>query len=316
MLVAVKQEEGKLTTKGSSGLKRWFLVSLCMVVPMYSSAFSGSYSANNLNNYSSQLVAAPPKSFRPTTSPRRKIVSVSASTSRNSTPSSSYSDPSPNNNSRHSIGRPVSGALKKYPRNRTPKGNVRFSDEVETFHMPPSPDGSMKDVENVAVVPPNQAMNPTRPHGNDFVSHYGSQEHLRSPPHASRTPWHLKRGMRKENLPSQADNTQYEMTTSLGLASTSLNSSGYSSDPSSPVSPPGYQSPRLQAAGDNSSSYQNGVMFGQRSTTPQIMRETSMVKRENSVLAPFCHDCGTQYPTSTSKFCCSCGIQRAFISPR
>lgn len=78
--------------------------------------------------------------------------------------------------------------------------------------MPPSPDGSMKDVENVAVVPPNQAMNRTRPHGNDFVSHYGSQEHLRSPPHASRTPVGISRErMRKENLPSQADNTQYEM---------------------------------------------------------------------------------------------------------
>ncbi|XP_022111964.1 zinc finger C2HC domain-containing protein 1A-like [Acanthaster planci] len=34
-----------------------------------------------------------------------------------------------------------------------------------------------------------------------------------------------------------------------------------------------------------------------------------------SVPAPFCFQCGTQYPVQDARFCCGCGMRRAFLTP-
>lgn len=266
---------------------------------MYSRAtFRESYSAGDTY---SQRQNPSSRSFGPTTSPRRKIVS-----SFGSSPKSQMVTSSPITNSKPPGERPVTGSLKKHPRSRTPKGSVRFSEEVETFHMPPSP-------ESVGVPSSYQAVShPQRPHGNDFVSHYTGQEHIRghnTHRNSAGGSSISREQLRQERMRPDTDNSQYEMMTSLeGLSHSSFNSSGYNSDLSPPISPRQYP---VALTGD--ALRPDGVANG----PPRMRRESSLVRtKENSLLAPFCHNCGTQYPTQTSNFCCSCGIQRAFISSR
>lgn len=317
-------------------------------VPVYSSAFGGggvySFHDDRSNDWRSQSRTTL-KQFQPTTSPRRRIVSASVSSPSNFSATPPYASSTPVSNPPNPK-RPVTGNLKKSKKCSTPKGNVRFSEQVETFHMPPSPDGTLNSIENVAVVSPYLAnqVNSSVGQGGDFLNHYSNQEHLRSVSPKSLVQDRMSPGgitrnqMEREQINGrmQSNPTQYETTTSLSFGNTSVHSSGYNSDLSpcgSPMSPKGDStSPRVQGMANKGSShtsvstpsfpkgqlgtrykgsYQNGGV-----NTPPTVREASLLKRENSILASFCHDCGTQFPTPSSKFCCSCGIQRAFISPR
>lgn len=40
----------------------------------------------------------------------------------------------------------------------------------------------------------------------------------------------------------------------------------------------------------------------------------SLDKSAGHLAAPFCFSCGTQFPVAEARFCCGCGMQRAFIS--
>ncbi|XP_038079178.1 zinc finger C2HC domain-containing protein 1A-like [Patiria miniata] len=58
-------------------------------------------------------------------------------------------------------------------------------------------------------------------------------------------------------------------------------------------------------------------------TTPTSPGHASISPRHGAKLeavnggvpAPFCFQCGTQYPVQEARFCCGCGIRRAFLTP-
>ncbi|XP_072034138.1 uncharacterized protein [Amphiura filiformis] len=249
--------------------------------------------------------------------------------------------------------RPVRSAVAgSRPKSNRPKSGVRFADKLERVegqdppsprepHPPPHPPPSYNQVQSqsngTSPPQPPQPINNQSNAGGSATSWYGNQGTYRT---TKASEMRLQRrqmsnpGIRssprlsqESGSPRDEETSSFEVTSPLkmGYQRNQSRTSHYGTPPTSPNSPSAKQnqldrnSPSQNQRTESTqrsthtSELSNGHMMGSNEQThPRIL--ASLDKSAGHLAAPFCFSCGTQFPVLDARFCCGCGMQRAFIS--